>query len=114
MSKKTVAKKEIFFIKSKGLKAEGDLIDDGFVVFKGSEVAPNTQPSCHKYTITHRNNLLEEGILKDLGEKWIFTEDYIFKTPSGAAMVIQGRTANGWRDWKNKDGKTLDELKRQN
>ena len=30
-----------------------------------------------------------------------------------AALSLMGRTANGWLEWKNKDGKTLDALKRQ-
>jgi hypothetical protein len=41
-----------------------------------------------------------------------FTQNYLFNTPSGAAAVILGRTSNGWVDWKNKDGKTLSEVKR--
>lgn len=31
-----------------------------------------------------------------------------------AAIALIGRTTNGWTKWKSKDGKTLDELKRQN
>ena len=38
-------------IKSKEIVADGNLIDDGFVVFKGSEAKLNTTPSCHKYLI---------------------------------------------------------------
>ncbi len=41
-----------------------------------------------------------------------FTSDYIFNSPSAAAGVVLGRNANGWIEWKNEDGKTLDELKR--
>lgn len=40
-------------------------------------------------------------------------EDHIFNSPSGSAGVIMGRNANGWMSWKNKQGKTLDELKRK-
>jgi hypothetical protein len=28
-------------------------------------------------------------------------------------MVLMGRSANGWVEWKASNGKTLDELKRQ-
>lgn len=113
ISKKTVAKKELFFINAKGLKAEGDLIDDGFVVFKGSEAIIKTTPSCHDYIISSRKKLLKDGILIEKDGKYLFMEDHIFSSPSTAAGVIQGRTANGWRDWKDKNGKTLNELKRQ-
>jgi len=113
ISKKEIAKKELFFINAKGIKAEGDLIDDGFVVFKGSEVALNTVPSCQDYIMNFRERLINDGMLLKNGTRYQLTEDYIFNSPSAAAMVVQGRTANGWIDWKNKKGVTLDELKRK-
>lgn len=113
ISKKTIAKKELFFIKAKGIKAEGDLIDDGFVVFKGSEAIIKTTPSCHDYIITSRKKLLNDGIFVEKDGKYHFMADHVFSSPSTAAGVVQGRTANGWRDWKDKRGKTLNELKRQ-
>jgi len=30
-----------------------------------------------------------------------------------ATIALMGRTANGWLEWKTKDGKTLDAVKRQ-
>ena len=30
-----------------------------------------------------------------------------------AAVALQGRSANGWMEWKDTKGKTLDEVKRQ-
>jgi hypothetical protein len=30
-----------------------------------------------------------------------------------AALALTGRASNGWQEWKNKDGKTLDAVKRQ-
>ncbi|HBS27340.1 MAG TPA: hypothetical protein DD827_09500 [Gammaproteobacteria bacterium] len=35
------------------------------------------------------------------------------RSPSGSAVVVLARRANGWLEWKYKDGKTLDEVKRQ-
>jgi hypothetical protein len=43
----------------------------------------------------------------------IFQRDVLFKSPSGATDTIAGASTNGWMLWKTKDGKTLDELKRQ-
>ena len=45
-----------------------------------------------------------------LNQHYVFTQDQVFGSPSTAAGVIQGRTANGRKDWKNGDGKTLKEL----
>ena len=113
VNKKTVDRSEILEISGKGIKAEGDLIDDGFVVFKGSYARKDTTPSCHEYMITLRNKLLNDGILVPQDDKLKFSEDYVFNSPSTAGGVILGRPTNGWTAWKNRGGKTLDELKRR-
>ena len=38
------------------------------------------------------------------------TQDYVFSSPSTAAMVLLGRTANGRVEWKRSDGTTLKEM----
>ena len=113
IDKKSVAKKEILFLKGRGVEAEGDLIDDGFVVFKGSQAKKEEVPSCPEYAKNTRRRFLEEGILIDKDQYYEFTSNYIFSTPSGAAAVIWARSVNGWINWKNINGKTLDELKRK-
>ena len=57
--------------------------------------------------------LIEEDILKNENNVYVFQQDYIFNSPSAAAATILGRSANGWTSWKDKNGKTLDELKRK-
>ena len=42
----------------------------------------------------------------------VFKENVLFGTPSGAAGVVVGSAANGWMEWKNDKGVTLDALKR--
>lgn len=113
VAKQSVDKAEILELSAKGIKAEGDLIDDGFVVFKGSEAKKDTTPSCHEYLITLRNKLLKDGIIEEQEDKLVFREDYIFNSPSTAGGVLLGRATNGWTSWKNGKGKTLDELKRK-
>lgn len=113
ITKRSVDKSEILEISAKGMKAEGDLIDDGFVVFKGSHAIKVPTPKCDDYLISTREKLLKEHILVGRDDKLLFQEDYIFNSPSMAGGVILGRATNGWTAWKNKDGKTLDELKRR-
>ena len=60
-----------------------------------------------------REKLLKEGILTLEGGGVVFTRDYLFSSPSMAATVLRGRAANGWVEWKNASGRTLDEVKRQ-
>lgn len=113
IAKKAIDKSQIMYLSAKNIKAEGDLIDDGFVVFKGSEAKAKTTPSCHEYLITLRKQLIANKILASSGDHLIFTENYVFNSPSTAAGLILGRSSNGWATWKNKAGKTLDELKRK-
>ncbi|MBU6294498.1 MAG: DUF4357 domain-containing protein, partial [Planctomycetes bacterium] len=43
----------------------------------------------------------------------VFVKDHPFDSPSMAALALMGIAINGWRAWKSKDGKTLEELKRK-
>lgn len=104
----------VYKMKSKEALDEGDLIDEGFVVYKGSKAVKETLPSCHKYMIDLRNKLIDRGTLNLVGNVYVFTEDYIFSSPSTAGGVVSGRPINGWTTWKNAIGKTLNEIKREN
>lgn len=56
------------------------------------------------------DELKRRGILIEQGEKLVFTENYAFKSPSAAAAVVAGRTANGRKEWKLQgSSKTYDE-----
>ena len=50
---------------------------------------------------------VENGVLKASGNGYAFTQDYLFSSPSSAAGVVLGRSANGRIEWKAVDGKTL-------
>ena len=97
-------------ISAKGITAEGMESNEGFVVRGGSGAVKTEVPSCHAYLKELRAALLANGVLKFAGDGFIFTQDYIFPSPSTAAGVVQGRSANGRVDWKTKDGKTLKDL----
>lgn len=104
----------IFVCKGKDADAIGEYTEDGFVVFKDSKSnlkEPNTSDS---WTINTRKNLIDKGILKRIDSVFVFTEDYVFSSPSTAATVILARRANGWSEWKDKSGKTLNEKIRKN
>ena len=106
------SQKESFKLEGRGIKAQGDLVDDGFIVYKGSEAKLDTVPSCHDYLINLRNQLIKDDILINNGKHLSFNKNYVFSSPSTAGGVVLGRSTNGWTKWKSKDGKTLDEIKR--
>ena len=106
------AKKQILVCEIKGLKATGYPTPTGFVVLKGSQAVLKERASAHQYpyTIASRRRLIEDGTLAEDGEHLKFTRDAEFSSPSAAATVVHGGSANGLIAWKSKDGKTLKEL----
>ncbi len=96
----------------KGLRAMGIQSATGFVVFKDSQAVIEERPAAHKYpwVISSRKRLIEDGTLVKEGSALVFSHDTEFPSPSTAAAVIHGGTANGLVAWKSKEGKTLKEL----
>jgi len=60
-----------------------------------------------------RQKLLQAEILVRDDNSYKFTTNHVFSSPSAAAATVLARSANGWTEWKYKDGRTLDEVKRQ-
>ena len=59
---------------------------------------------------TLRKDFIEQGVIIENGQHLVFTQDQVFSSPSTAAGVILGRTANGRIEWKNGEGITLKEI----
>jgi hypothetical protein len=57
-----------------------------------------------------REDLVERDVLQKDGSHYRFTQDYAFSSPSTAAAVVLGRSANGRIEWKDRLGRTLKEL----
>jgi hypothetical protein len=102
-------------LKSKGVAATGVDTPAGFVVHKGSRAVGDDKitPSMVEY-IPHvkdrRDDLIRQGVLAKDGDAYVFTQDYVFGSPSTAASVVMGRNANGRVDWKTVNGQSLKEL----
>jgi len=104
---------DILYCKGKGAIGTGKYTEDGFTVFKGSTCSLKPTKACASALKKKRDVLCSNGILLEQDGYWVFSEDYIFGSPSTAACMIMARNANGWKEWKYKNGKTLDEVKRQ-
>ena len=57
-----------------------------------------------------RRQLLERWVLAMDSGHLVFTQDYRFASPSTAAGVIVGGSANGRTSWKDEHGATLKKL----
>ncbi|MDP2090775.1 MAG: DUF4357 domain-containing protein [Candidatus Gracilibacteria bacterium] len=103
----------IYFLSSRGSIGKGIYSGEGFLVLKGSKLS-NEEIIPYQKDLgnieKNRKLLVDKGIILD----GFFIEDYIFKTPTSACNIIAGGNQNGWKEWKNKDGKTLDEMERKN
>ncbi len=104
---------DIFYCKGKEADAMGSFTEEGFMIHNTSKANLTEVPSAGTWVINMRKKLIEEGMLKQEGNVLVFTKVVEFGSPSTAAAIVLGRRANGWTEWKNKEGKTIDEIKRK-
>lgn len=105
-------KQDFLYCKGRDAIAKGQMIDDGFVVLKDSTANKDESRSVQGWITGMRKKLLDDNILQQKNGLYVFTEDFVFGSPSAAAGVVLGRSANGWTAWKDKEGKTIDEIYR--
>lgn len=100
------------FCEINGLKATGHLTPNGIVVFAQSQAVPSLRPSAKDYpwVINAREQLIKDGVLVKASGYLMFAKNHEFSSPSAAAAVIHGGTANGRTAWKDSGGKTLKQL----
>ena len=85
----------------KGAEARGHRTPDGFVVLQGSTAVLQERQSAKRwpYVIALRKELIDDGTLIQKDGLYLFTRDAEFSSPSAAAAVIEGGSANGLIDW---------------
>lgn len=101
--------------KGKGVVASGYESTQGFVVKAGSQAVAESVPSMQQHVrgmYDVRQSLIGNGVLavSSDGGGLRFTQDFVFTSPSTAAAVVLGRSANGRIEWKDAQGRTLKEL----
>ena len=97
-------------LKAKSIEARGFESSKGFVVQAGARAVRKEVASIQAFLVDTRAELVRQGVLADRGDVYEFTQDYAFSSPSTAAGVVLGRSANGRIEWKTRDGKTLKDL----
>lgn len=106
---------EMLHLSAKGIEARGQETAAGFVVLEKSQAVGDDKivPSliAHLSNVKDlRDELIRQGVLAASGEVFVLTQDYVFGSPSTAAAVLLGRSANGRVEWKTRHGRTLKEL----
>ncbi len=95
-----------------GILAFGVYDGEHFEVLEGSEIDMNRK--CHSATMEkQRQTALANGNIVSVDGKYKLTVSVSFTSPSSAGQFVLGGSINGWVEWKDKDGKTLDELYRK-
>ena len=100
----------LFQVKGRGCDSKGIYDSNGFTVLKGSIIAPTATSSFG--WIDKRNKIIKEYTTTN-GDKITMTTNKTFSSPSTAASFCLGRSANGWIEWKDKDGRILDAVHRK-
>jgi len=99
--------------KGKGVVATGFEATQGFVVKAGSQAVGTSVPSMQQHVRSMfelRQELIQNGVFQVDGDRYRFAQDYVFSSPSTAAAVVLGRSANGRIEWKDASGRALKEI----
>jgi hypothetical protein len=99
--------------KIKSALARGRRTESGFVVFGQSTAVLAVRPSAetqYPNTVALRNKLIQEKTLVEKDGLYVFAKDVEFTSPSAAAAVVHGGSANGLTAWRDESGKTLKDL----
>ena len=107
------AKGRELLLKSKGIEARAIDSPEGFVVRAGSNAVKVEVPSIQAFMAGLRRTLVDKGVLVDGGDVYRLSQDYTFNSPSTAAGVLLGRSANGRIEWKDAMGRSLKEIQEQ-
>ena len=105
----------VLFCRIKGAEARGQRTANGFVVFRGATAVLEQRRSAesYPYVLAQRNQFIADGTLIERDGFLVFTKDAEFTSPSAAAAVIHGGSANGLKAWVTKEGKSLKQLDEQ-
>lgn len=111
-AKRSINEERILHTTRNGIAARGMYDGEKFEVLDGSEINMDKPAHLQGYNRLRDELLSKQSIVKD-GEKYILNVTLDFNTPSGASNFVLGGSTNGWIEWKDRDGKTLDELFRK-
>jgi len=99
----------IYRTSRRGIIAYGKYSGEKFELMPGSQIDISKKVNLESYNTMRKTLIDGQGInLKD--GKYYLDVILEFKTPSGASDFVLGGSTNGWLEWKDSTGKTLDEI----
>lgn len=109
---KSSTSSDIFHTTQNGISALGIYDGEKFQVLEGSQININKPVHLARYN-KQRAELLASGEISQVDGKYFLNITIEFNTPSGASDFVLGGSTNGWVEWKNSEGKTLNEIFRK-
>jgi hypothetical protein len=101
----------LFNCEGKKAFANGRMTNEGFVVYKDSTATAQFSNAVAERNRKNVEKLISNGYLEKKDEElYVFLKDYVFNSPSAASDIILGNSTSGWKKWKTRDGKTLEEI----
>ena len=94
-------------VRGGGSEGKGELVEDGVVVVEGSRAHMEVVPSATIAVKPQRDKLIASGVMEERDGAYIFTQDFLFSSPSTAGAFVLGLAANGRVGWKDGQGQTL-------
>lgn len=101
---------KVFATSRRGIVAYGTYSGESFELLADSEIDFSKSVNLESYNKKRKALLMEGGIVQKENGKYYLTKAISFKTPSGASDFVLGGSSNGWFEWRDNDGKTLEEL----
>lgn len=89
----------------------GRLLKNKFIIHKGSRASKFLYDSVKNSNKNIIDKLLKKEIIKESDEFYTFLIDHVVSSPSAAAKIILGRSANGWTEWKTYEGDVLNDFR---
>lgn len=111
-AKASLNESAVFHTTRNGIKAYGVYDGDKFQLLDGSQIDIAKKIPFNKLHI-QRDEALKNGDIVFENGIYILKKSMEFSSPSAASCFVLGGTTNGWVEWKNQDGKTLDEIYRR-
>lgn len=101
----------VFICKGKSALATGRMTNEGFAVYQGSTATTNIS----KAVIDRNQKIIDKLLLNNYLEKksdslYVFIKDYVFNSPSAASDIVLGNSTSGWKKWRTKNGRSLEEV----
>lgn len=106
-------KRKVFYCKGKKAEAKCIVTDEGYLVLADSTAHLEMSSAADNSYRALREELIGSEVLMMKSDVYEFSADQLFKSPSAASATVLGRSSNGWIEWKDQQGKTMDELLRQ-